>query len=468
MKSFTLRNRTIHNGPISILSIFLLCFFLCACQTGNNEKDGEDEKPVLPDVKEETVEDVVLGDERFDAYLPLLEGKRVALYTNQSGIVGDKIVSDNGLKELEIDERSSIPFGKDEKGNDVVYGKHILDLLIEKGVDVTAVFVPEHGFRGNEDAGASIDDSFDPKTGVPLLSLYGYATGYPSKEDMDRFDILVVDMQDVGLRYYTYYIGMYHLMESCAEYDKKMIILDRPDPNGFYVDGPVLKEGFQSDVGALPLPVVYGMTWGELGRMINGEGWLKTGKDSLDLTVIACENYRREDSYSLIVRPSPNLKDMRAVYLYASTCFFENTPVSVGRGTWHPFEVYGSPYLESVSGYEYTFVPQSMDGANTPLYEDEICYGRDLSEMKISEIRKKGIDLSYLIDAFHVFEEMYPDVSFWGNADENGRYWIDLLSGSDELRLQIEAGKTAEEIKASWKEDIASFMEMRKPYLIYE
>lgn len=254
---------------------------------------------------------VILGDEQFDAYLPLLAGKRVAIFSNHTGIVGDETSGIGALPE--VADASLIHFGVDASGNAITYGQHILDALIERGVNVTAIFSPEHGFRGTADAGASVDDSVDEKTGVPILSLYGGSdTHSPSEESMAQFDVLVVDMQDVGLRYYTYYISMYYLMDACASEGKAFIILDRPNPNGFYVDGPILREAFKSNVGQLPIPVVYGMTWGELARMINGEGWLSAGRNACDLTVISCQNYTHQTKTSIIRNPSPNIKDMRS------------------------------------------------------------------------------------------------------------------------------------------------------------
>ena len=409
---------------------------------------------------------VVLGDEQFDEYMPLLEDKRVALFSNHTGIVGDETETAPGRGWIK--DPSLIRFGKDGSGRDISYGQHILDALIEHGADVTAIFSPEHGFRGTADAGESVDSSVDEKTGVPILSLYNRDSHYPSDEDMDRFDTLVVDMQDVGLRYYTYYISLYYLMDACAAHDKEVIILDRPNPNGFYVDGPILKEGFESGVGRLPIPVVYGMTWGELAGMINGEGWLEAGKDKLKLTVIPCKDYTHQTKTALIRNPSPNIKDMRAVYLYASTCFFENTAFSVGRGTEYPFEVYGSPALKDSEDFEFFFTPHSMDGALTPPFEGQKCTGRDLREKPLKEIWEAGVDPEYILEAYHAYMETSPDRDFFGTPDKKGRYWLDLLSGSDELRKSIIAGKTAEEIKDSWQEDIEAFKKQRKPYLLYE
>ena len=418
----------------------------------------------------EQAQEVILGDEQFDEYLPLLEGKRVALFSNQTGIVGDV---NSGLGKIGNSDPTLIPFGTDAAGEKITYGSHILDALLEKDVDVTAVFSPEHGFRGTGDAGADVENSVDEKTGVPILSLYSGNSRYPAQEDLDLFDTLVVDIQDVGLRYYTYYISMYYLMDACAANGKEVIILDRPNPNGFYVDGPILKDEYKSGVGILPIPIVHGMTLGELAQMINGEGWLEAGADACDLKVIPCRNYNHQVKTSLIRRPSPNLKDMRAVYLYASTCFFENTAVSVGRGTEFPFEIYGSPYLDvdtfqpSEGTTPFTFVPQSLSGAQNPPFEGEECIGADLREIPIEEIWDAGINLTYLIDAYDAVKKATPEVGFWGNPT-GGQYWIDTLSGSDSLRKMIEEGKTSEEIKSSWQDELAAFKEQRRPYLLYE
>ena len=430
-------------------------------------KQDEEESPVhtgqeVPEDGEAETEGIALGDEQFDAYIPLLEGKRVALFSNHTGIVGNA-VSETGM----TDENTA--FGLDAEGSPLTYGEHILDALLERKVNVVAVFSPEHGFRGTEDAGATVQDSVDEKTGVPILSLYGNDnTHSPAKEDMDRFDVLVVDMQDVGLRYYTYYLSMYHLMNACAEKDKEFIILDRPNPNGFYVDGPMLKKEYCSNVGLLPIPTVYGMTWGELAQMINGEGWLDAGKDACRLTVIPCKNYTHQTKTALIRNPSPNLKNMRAVYLYASTCFFENTQMSVGRGTEFPFEVYGSPYLKGMDGFGFSFMPKSMSGATEPPFMDEECFGEDLRNIPIEDIWSAGVNPEYLIRAYRAYQETGRQESFWGKPNGDGHYWIDLLSGSDSFRRMIEEGKSGEEIKASWQPEIAQFMQLRKPYLLYE
>lgn len=410
-------------------------------RTAYTEAGGEQavEQPAEQPSEQPVEQRVILGDEQFEAYLPLLEGKRVALFSNHTGIVGD-----------------------------AADGEHILDALIAQKVNVTAVFSPEHGFRGTEDAGAAVGDSVDEQTGVPILSLYGGGNSrFPAEEDMAQFDLLLIDIQDVGLRYYTYYLSMYDLMDACASHGKAVVLLDRPNPNGFYVDGPILQEEYHSGVGKLPIPIVHGMTLGELARMINGEGWLQAGKDACDLTVISCRNYTHQTKTTLVCNPSPNLKDMRAVYLYASTCFFENTLVSVGRGTDFPFELYGSPYLEGVPGNEFSFTPRSMAGAVQPPFLEQKCYGRDLRQVDLDKILESGIDLTYLTEAYRDVHDAHPKQDFFGKPDGKGRYWIDLLSGSDVLRKMITEGKSPAEIKASWQEDIERFRTERAPYLLY-
>lgn len=418
---------------------------------------------------------VILGDEQFGEYESLLKNKRVALFSNHSGIVGDKItlsdgtVQYGGFQNSSSADSSLIPFGKDSQGNAVSYGEHILDSLLSHGINVTAIFCPEHGFRGTEDAGSHIASSVDEKTGVPILSLYeNSSTHSPGEKSMASFDTLLVDMQDVGLRYYTYYIALYYLMDACAKNQKAVVILDRPNPNGFYVDGEILKNEYLSGVGRLPIPTVHGMTFGELARMINGEGWLTAGKNACNLTVIPCKNYTHQTKYALIRAPSPNIKDMRAVYLYASTCFFENTIVSVGRGTSFPFEAYGSPFFDSLSEADFNFVPQSISGATNPPFLGQTCYGVDLRTKPLEEIWENGCDVSYLSDAYQKAKSIGKDADFWGNARENGKYWIDLLSGSANLREQITAGVSAEKIKANWQKDISKFKAQRKPYLLYD
>ncbi|MBV4203096.1 DUF1343 domain-containing protein [Bacteroides salyersiae] len=364
---------------------------------------------------------VIVGAEQTNVYLPLLKNKRIAIFSNHTGMIGNR---------------------------------HLLDVLLENKINVVAIFSPEHGFRGNADAGEHVSSSVDSKTGVPILSLYDGKLGRPSEELMRKFDLLIVDIQDVGLRFYTYYASMVRLMDACAEYNRKMLILDRPNPNGHYVDGPILDMKYKSSVGWLPIPIVHGMTLGELALMVNGERWLPASR-ICDITVIKCKNYTHQTMYELPIPPSPNLPNMKAVYLYPSTCYFEATPVSLGRGTQLPFQIYGHP---NMLGYDYTFTPQSIPGAKNPPQLNRICHGVNLSELSNEEIWKKGVDLSYLIDAYR---NLNMDDYFF-------RPFFELLTGRDYVRKMIKQGKNADEIKAMWKEDVEKFKIQRKPYLIYE
>lgn len=408
---------------------------------------------------------VVLGDERFEEYQPLLQGKRVAVFSNQTGIVGDKVTGSklaDALAEYggcfprkRVDEISLIPFTEPSvPGGKIEYGQHIVDALIEKGVDVKAIFSPEHGFRGNADAGEHVSSSVDEKTGVEILSLYEKGSRIPSKEKTDKFDVLVIDIQDVGLRYYTYYITMHHLMEACARDGKQVVILDRPNPNGFYVDGPVLDMKFKSGVGWLPITTVHGMTLGELALMINGEKWLENG--TCDLTVVPCLNYTHNTRYSLILPPSPNIKDMRAVYLYSSTCYFEGTVVSLGRGTQFPFETYGHP---AMTGYSFSFVPRSIPGAKSPQFLDEECHGVDLRRKPLRDIWAEKINLEYVIDAYR---NLNMGDKFFGKNN-----FFELLAGVDWFRSMIGNGSSSAEISARWASDVENFKSRRAPYLLY-
>lgn len=408
---------------------------------------------------------VVLGDERFEEYQTLLQGKRVAVFSNQTGIVGDKVTGSklaDALAEYggcfprkRVDEISLIPFTEPSvPGGKIEYGQHIVDALIEKGVDVKAIFSPEHGFRGNADAGEHVSSSVDEKTGVEILSLYEKGSRIPSKEKTDKFDVLVIDIQDVGLRYYTYYITMHHLMEACARDGKQVVILDRPNPNGFYVDGPVLDMKFKSGVGWLPITTVHGMTLGELALMINGEKWLENG--TCDLTVVPCLNYTHNTRYSLILPPSPNIKDMRAVYLYSSTCYFEGTVVSLGRGTQFPFETYGHP---AMTGYSFSFVPRSIPGAKSPQFLDEECHGVDLRRKPLRDIWAEKINLEYVIDAYR---NLNMGDKFFGKNN-----FFELLAGVDWFRSMIGNGSSAAEIAARWASDVENFKSRRAPYLLY-
>lgn len=395
-------------SKLHISVILTLC--LCCCSVFAAEPRWDNEH-------------ITLGDEREELYLPLLEKQRVALFSNQTGC-----------------QKS---------------GAHILDVLVRKGVCVTALFSPEHGFRGTADAGERVDSSVDQKTGIPILSLYDGKKSGPSDETMQTFDVLVVDIQDVGLRFYTYYVTMLQLMQRCSECGKKVVILDRPNPNGHYVDGPILDMKLKSGVGALPIPIVHGMTLGELALMAQGEGWVPAS----ELEVIPCLGYTHQSFYALPTAPSPNLPNMRSIYLYPSLCYFEGTPVSLGRGTDAPFQLYGHP---SFQGYQFTFTPESRPGAKNPPQQGIICHGVDLRVLDMGELQQlRRINLSYLIDAYNRFPDKEEFFLRGGN-------FFNLLMGQTRIRQMILEGATATEIEASWKTDVQLFKQQRRKYLIYE
>lgn len=366
-------------------------------------------------------QDIKIGAESTEKYFPLIEGKRVAIMSNHTGIVNNM---------------------------------HLVDFLAGNKFNVTAIFSPEHGFRGNADAGEHVASSVDAKTGIPIRSLYDGKDKKPSKESMDLFDVLIIDIQDVGLRFYTYYITMVQLMDVCAEYGKQVIVLDRPNPNGHYVDGPILDMKHKSGVGWLPIPVVHGMTLGELALMANGEKWLDKGKQC-DLVVVACKNYSHNTLYELPIAPSPNLPNMKSIYLYPSTCLFEATPVSLGRGTDFPFQVYGHP---NMNGYPFSFTPKSVPGAKNPPQLNKLCYGVDLRNVTDEDIFANGFDLTYVIDA-------YNNLNI---GDHFFRPFFEKLVGVDYIRKMIKEGKTADQIREMWQDDVKKFKIQRKPYLLYE
>lgn len=366
---------------------------------------------------------VIVGAERTSNYLPLLKGKRIALLSNQTGVVGSK------------------------------HDKHTLDLMLELGLNVTTIFSPEHGFRGKADAGEHVKSSVDEKTGIPIASLYEGKSRMPSKETMDRFDVIVTDIQDVGLRFYTYYITMVNMMDAAATYGKEFVVFDRPNPNGMTVDGPILDMKLKSGVGWLPITTVHGMTMGEIARMTNGEGWLTDGK-KVKLTVIPCKNYTHQTRYKLPIAPSPNLPNMLSIYLYPSTCYFEGTPVSLGRGTDWPFQVYGHPDMK---GYDFSFTPTSRPGAKTPPQMDKLCHGVDLHNLKAEDVIAQGMNLEYVIDAYNNLKI----------GDKFFTPFFDKLAGRTYIREMIQAGKSANEIRACWQDDVARFKKQRRPYLLY-
>ncbi len=408
---------------LKIYSLFLLCLLTgqLACQGGRPSTTPPTEPRPVTDLPPEG-EELRLGAERFEEYVGRLVGKRVALLVNQTSRVGEQ---------------------------------HLVDVLLEKGVRIERIFAPEHGFRGQADRGASVVDGKAARTGLPIISLYGKKKK-PSPADLAGIDVVLFDIQDVGVRFYTYIGSMHYLMEGCAENEVDLIVLDRPNPNGHYVDGNILDLAHRSFVGMHPVPIVHGMTVGEYARMINGEGWLAGGR-RCQLLVIDCENYRRSQAYRLPVKPSPNLPNNRSIYLYPSLCLFEGTPFSVGRGTDQQFQIVGHPELEIG---DYYFSPVSRPGATRPVLVGQRWRGFDLTYLSENDLWEEGrIQLIYLTEAYGHF----PDRARFFN--DNG--FFDTLAGGPELRQQLEAGWSEAEIRASWREGLEAFKVLRKPYLVY-
>ncbi len=363
--------------------------------------------------------EVLVGAADTASYMPLLRGRRVAVLANHTAM-----------------------FSAEE---------HLVDMLCREEIDLVGIFSPEHGFRGSVEAGASVGNSVDERTGVPILSLYDERTKRPSDAVMRSFDVLVVDMQDVGLRFYTYYISMIRMMDACADFGRSVVVLDRPNPNGSYVDGPILDMRYRSGVGWLPIPIVHGMTMGELARMAVGEGWSKR----VDLSVVPCRNYTRSTRYVLPLAPSPNLPTQHSIYLYPSMCLFEGTVVSLGRGTDAPFEIYGHPDMK---GRDFSFTPQPNAGSSAPPHKGRLCYGVDLREVPDEEILSEGLTLRYVIDAYR-------------DLDMGERFFTPMfekLVGVDWVRRMIVDGASADEIEARWRSDAERFERQRAPYLLYE
>lgn len=366
---------------------------------------------------------LVLGAARMDAYLPdLQKAKGVGLVVNPTSTVGST---------------------------------HLVDTLLAQGVNVRQIFAPEHGFRGTADAGETVTDGKDKQTGLPIISLYG-DNKKPKPSQLQGLDVVVFDIQDVGVRFYTYISTLHYVMEACAEQGIKVLVLDRPNPNGHYVDGPILDPDFKSFVGMHRVPIVHGMTVAEYAKMVNGEGWLKGGI-KCELEVVPCLNYTHSTPYELPVKPSPNLPNNRSIYLYPSLCFFEGTVVSVGRGTNTQFQVYGHP--DATIG-DYYFTPEPMPGAKYPKLEGNRCRGFSLATTAPEHIRQQGyLNLDYLVD----FYQAYPDkANFFLET-----LFIDKLAGTGALRKAIIAGQSAEEIRASWAEGLTAYREMREVYLLY-
>ena len=371
---------------------------------------------------EKQSETVKTGAARTDLYIKLLKGKNLAIVGNQTSII--------------------------EKRNKNQEASHLVDSLLSLEINIKKVFAPEHGFRGKADAGEIIKDGFDPKTGLEIISLYGN-NKKPSNGQLKDIDIVVFDIQDVGARFYTYISTLHYVMEACAELNIKVIILDRPNPNIHYIDGPVLEIAHKSFVGMHKVPVVYGMTIGEYGKMINGEKWLKNGIQC-ELSVIPLENYTHKTTYNLPVKPSPNLPNDKSINLYPSLCFFEGTTISAGRGTEMQFQIYGSPFLEK---NQFSFTPQANEGAKYPKYKNELCFGENLQRTK----NLNQLNLSWLLKAYKQ-----------NSSKEFFNGFFTKLAGTKKLQKQIEKALSTEEIRKTWKEDLEAFKLIRSKYLIYE
>lgn len=399
---------------ILILSFGVLVLFSCGSSI---EKQGaKDEKQYSTTVKRTVLLAISTGADNGKIYLPLLRDKKIGIVTNQSGLLSNR--------------------------------SHIVDFLVEENIAIQKIFAPEHGFRGTADAGEHVVDGKDPKTGLPIISLYG-DNKKPKPAQLAGIDMMVFDLQDVGARFYTYISSLHYVMEACAENKIPLIILDRPNPNGNVVDGPILEKQYSSFVGMHPIPILHGLTIGEYGQMINGEKWLKNGIEC-KLTVIPCTNYDRTMNYRLPVKPSPNLPNDQAINLYASLCLFEGTNVSVGRGTAKQFQIYGSPYLPKS---HFSFIPKPNIGAQNPVYNEIACFGEDLSAIA----RVNHMELKWLIKAYQTTE----DKSKFFNS------FFTKLAGTKKLQSQIENGVSEVEIRKSWEKGLIEFKEMRKQYLIY-
>lgn len=399
----------------AVLTLLFLLFLplLLSC----NQPRQED-KTKAPEVELR----MIPGADRTGLYFPLLEEKRIAVAGNHTSMVGEV---------------------------------HLVDTLLAAGFNVVKVFSPEHGFRGQAAAGELIQNDIDPRSGLPVISLYG-SNRKPTPEQLEDVDLIIVDLQDVGMRFYTYISTMSLIMQAAARLDKEVMVLDRPNPHGHYIDGPVLDLDYGSFVGLHPIPVVHGMTMGEYARMVNGEGWLGY-KVECKLTVIPVENYSHNDLYQLPVAPSPNLPNMQAVYLYPSLCFFEGTVISVGRGTEMPFQIFGHPRLPP-NAFPNTFIPQSVTAAPNPPLLGETCYGRELRTLPMEDLQaERRINLSYLLEAFR----NYPE------KDKFFNNYFDRLAGNNLLRNQVLAGQTEAQIRETWRPGLEEFRKTRAKYLLY-
>lgn len=405
---------------------YLIAALLVFCVSGYSFDEFVDLSPTRIKAKK-----IMTGAEQPDEYLSYLKGKRVGILANQTTMNGDK---------------------------------HLVDFLLSNGVNVVKVFGPEHGFRGNASAGVHITDEKDPVTGIKIISLYG-AKRKPTAEDLADVDVMIYDVQDVGCRFYTNINTLRDIMESCAEFKKELLILDRPNPNGYLVDGPVLTdESLKSGIGQFPVPIAHGMTIAEFANMINGEGWL-ADKAVCPLKIVKVRNYNHAMEYVLPVKPSPNLNTQQGIMLYPSTCLFEGTILNHGRGTYSPFAVFGSPLLKD--RYSFSYTPVGIPGmSETPLHMNEVCYGLDLRNYDTRELRRsKKLNLKWMMELY----QAYPDKpNFFNRTLSREINDIDRLAGTRDFKEQIIAGKSEAEIRKSWEPELTSYKKMRKKYLLYK
>ena len=405
--------------PIIILLSLSILSFSCKKLQANTLQENPNSKKAI-----------ITGADQLAEYLPLLKGKRVGMVVNQTSIIGKKTS---------------------------------VDSLLGLGVNIIKVFGPEHGVRGNASAGAKVNNEIDAKTGIPIISLYGKIKR-PTKEHLADVDIMIFDIQDVGARFYTYINTLVHVMESCAEFDKELIILDRPNPNGFCVDGPILEDNLHSGIGMFPIPISHGLTIGEFALMANGEGWIPN-KLKCKIHIIKMANYTHDRAYELPVFPSPNLNSQQSILLYPSICLFEGTIISQGRGTYTPFAVLGAPALKGK--YEFSFRPVSIQGmSETPLHQDQDCYGLDLRKIDASSFQKtKQINLQWLMELY----KAYPDKNrFFDMSQSKQMGNFNKLAGTENLKQQIIDGESEAEIRKSWEPGLSNFKTLRKKYLIYK
>ena len=424
-------------------TVLLFVFVLISCGSKTNKQLSSNDE-ILKQVQDD--KSIVVGANQTEKYLPLLKGKKVGIVANQTSVIFK--VDEKEIATLRLRSEQA----KQKTPRNGVY-VHLVDSLVSLKVNVIKVFALEHGFRGKADAGEKVVDGIDIKTGLSILSLYG-KNKKPNAEQLENIDIMIFDIQDVGARFYTYISTLHYVMEACAEANIPVLILDRPNPNGHYIDGPILEPEQKSFVGMHPVPVVHGMTIGEYAQMINGKKWLENGIQC-DITVVPVKNYTHQTPYSLPIKPSPNLPNDVAINLYPSLCFFEGTNVSAGRGTDKQFQVFGSPFLNTdMLPYTYEFTPQPNEGAKYPKYQDKLCYGMDLSETK----RLNRLDLNYLIEAYQATE----------NKDEFFNAFFTKLAGTKSLQEQIESRHTAYELRKNWVRGLQAYDAMRQEYLIYD